>query len=249
MGYRGKIDEQNRARDLRAQGWTLGEICEELGVSKASASLWCRDVEMDREELERRRRARNLAGNEGARRRGPNKLQRRKQSEIDAARAEGIDAIGSLNDREFLVTGLAYYSGEGGKTDGAVKFANSDPRLLLFFVRWLRHFFDVDESRLRVKLYLHEGLDLEAANQFWSELTGIPTSQFIKPYRAVADPSIRKSKHPLGCPAITYSCARTHRRIMGMIDALLSCSDSDDGCHSSPIHTIRGSTIGGAAPC
>jgi hypothetical protein len=230
MGYRGKVEQQNQARDLRAQGWTLTEICEQVGCSKASASLWCRDVEIDDEVLQQRRRARFLAGNEGARNRGPNKLQQRKAAEIEDARVEGSCTIGSLSDREFLVAGLAYYSGEGSKTDGAVKFANSDPRLLLFFVRWLRHFFDVDERRLRMHLYLHEGLDIEAANKFWSELTDIPTSQFIKPYRAVPDPSIRTSKHPLGCPAISYSCTRTHRRIMGMIDALLSCPDSEVGC-------------------
>ncbi len=33
MGYRGKVEERNRARDLRAKGWTLSEICEELAVS------------------------------------------------------------------------------------------------------------------------------------------------------------------------------------------------------------------------
>jgi hypothetical protein len=40
--------------------------------------------------------------------------------------------------------------------------------------RVLRRFFVVDESRLRVHLYLHEGLDLDAANAFWSDVTSIP---------------------------------------------------------------------------
>ena len=44
MGYRGKVDEQNRARDLRAEAWTLEEIATELGVAKSSVSLWVRDV-------------------------------------------------------------------------------------------------------------------------------------------------------------------------------------------------------------
>ncbi len=57
----------------------------------------------------------------------------------------------------------------------------------------------VDESRLRVRLYLHEGLDLEAANRAWSNVTGIPIDQFGKPYRAVPDPSIRTAKHIYGC--------------------------------------------------
>ena len=146
--------------------------------------------------------------------------------------------IGQLSEREFLVAGIALYAGEGTKRDGAVTFANSDPRMILFFCVWLRRFFEPDESRLRVRLYLHQGLDLEAATSFWSTLTGIPTEQFGRPYRAIPDPSIRRSKHPLGCPAVGYSCSRTHRAIIGLTEALLSWP--------SP---FRGSSIGGAGDC
>jgi hypothetical protein len=88
----------------------------------------------------------------------------------------------------------------------------------------LRAFFDVDERRLRVALYLHEGLDLEAAVVYWSALTGIPPAQFIKPYRAAADPSRRRAKHVMGCPCISYSDAAKHRRVMGLVRALSSPS-------------------------
>ncbi len=143
-----------------------------------------------------------------------------------------------LDERAFLVAGAALYAGEGAKGDGAVCFANSDPRMNSFFCAWLRRFFDIDESRLRVRLYLHEELDLEAAVTFWSNLTRIPTRQFNKPYRAVPDASIRRSKHPMGCPAIVYASRRTHRAVMGVVSALLS-SDV----------TFRGSSIGGAGGC
>ena len=103
-----------------------------------------------------------------------------------------------------------------------MKFANTDPRMVRFFCCWLRRFFEVEESRLRVALYLHEGLDLAAAVAFWSNLTGIPASQFGKPYRAVADPSIRSAKHVHGCVAIRYSCSVTHRAIMGLVGARLN---------------------------
>jgi hypothetical protein len=68
-----------------------------------------------------------------------------------------------VSEREFLVAGVALYAGEGSKTDGCVRFANSDPRMIYFYCCWLRRFFTVDESRLRVHLYLHEGLDLASA--------------------------------------------------------------------------------------
>jgi hypothetical protein len=155
------------------------------------------------------------------RRRDPNALQRRKRAEIDRLVEEGRARIGRLSEREFLVAGVALYAGEGTKRDGAVRFANSDPRMILFFCCWLRRFFEIDESRLRIRLYLHEGLDLAAAIAYWSELTAVPAAQFGKPYRAVPDPTIRHAKHVHGCVTVSYSCSATHRSVMGLVRALL----------------------------
>ena len=93
--------------------------------------------------------------------------------------------------------------------------------MIAFFCCWLRRFFEIDESRLRVRLYLHEGLDLAAAIAYWSEVTAIPATQFAKPYRAVPDPSIRRAKHVHGCVTVSYSCSATHRSVMGLVRALL----------------------------
>ena len=62
--------------------------------------------------------------------------------------------------------------------------------MIAFFCAWLRRFFVIDESRLRVRVYLHEGLDLEAAERHWADVTGVPRTQFRAPYRAVADPTM-----------------------------------------------------------
>ena len=58
---------------------------------------------------------------------------------------------------------VALYAEEGAKRDGAVKFANTNPRMIAFYCAWLRRFFEIDEARLRVRLSLHEGLDLAAS--------------------------------------------------------------------------------------
>ena len=78
-------------------------------------------------------------------------------------------------------------------------------------------------------LYLHEDLDLEAANVFWSDLTSIPLSQHGKPYRADPTQRVRKVKHPMGCPSVIYNCTRTHRLVMGLVAALLSCDPFHSG--------------------
>jgi hypothetical protein len=214
MGYGGKVKEQLRARELRAQSWTLQDIATELGVSKSSVSLWVRDVDFVPNP---RRRSHWTSTN-------PHPMHVAKLAEIERCRREGIAAIGTLSEREFFVLGLALYAGEGSKTQHSLCFANSDPRMIDVYVTWLRHFFEVDESKLRIKLYLHEGLDLDAAVAYWSGLTGIPPSQFTKPYRAVADPTIRRTKHVMGCPGVAYHSTSLLRRVMGLIEAVLSNS-------------------------
>jgi hypothetical protein len=211
MGYRGKLPERQQARRLRRAGLPLGEIASRLGVSKSSVSLWVRDVPFD-----------PLPRPPRGRRRAPNALQRRRQAEIDRLAAEGRERIGRLSEREFLVAGVALYAGEGAKQDGRVRFVNSDPRMVVFCCSWSRHFYEIDEARLRLMLYLHQGLDMAAAMEYWSALTGVPPSQFGRPYRAVPDPSIRHAKHVHGWLTVSYSCSATHRSIMGLASALLS---------------------------
>jgi hypothetical protein len=217
VGYRGKLEERARARELRAQAWTLQEIAGELGVAKSSVSLWVRDVDFDptsRRSAVTHRRPRG----------SDHPLRRRKLAQLEQLRKEGLERIGTLSEREFLVAGLGLYAGDGAKGDMEVKFANSNAVLVGFFCRWLRTFFDVDEQRLRLALYLHEGLDLAAANQHWSEITMIPEDQFTRPYRAVPDASIRHNKHMFGCAHVRYGCSRTQRTILAQTEALVTAS-------------------------
>jgi hypothetical protein len=213
MGYRGKVKEQAKARALRAQNRTLADIAKALGVSKSSVSIWVRDVPFTP--------SLQLRGVRGPHRR-PHPAHEAKLRQIDELNRQGIERIGELDEQAFLAAGTALYAGEGSKADGKLCFANSDAEMVRFFCAWLRRFFEIDEGRLRVRVYLHLGLDLEATEQFWSALMQIPRSQFRKPYRAVPDPSIRRNKHKHGCVYITYSCSRIHREIMGLIRALLS---------------------------
>jgi hypothetical protein len=210
MGYRGKLEAQEKARLMRAENMTLADIAATLGVSKSSVSVWVRDVPFT----------------PSKRRYGP---QRRthpahtaKLRQIQELDALGMKRIGTLGEEAFLTAGVALYAGEGSKRDGMVNFANTDARMVSFFCAWLRHFFAIDESRLRVRVYLHEGLDLDAAELHWSDVTDVPRTQFRAPFRAVADPTIRRTKHEYGCAYVSYGCSTTHRTIMGLIRALLS---------------------------
>ena len=154
MRYRGKVKEQEAARVLRAEGHTLAHIAAKLGVSKSSVSLWVRDVPFT----------------PSPRRHGPHRrphpAHEAKLRQIEDLNRQGATRIGVLGDEEFFVAGVALYAGEGSKGVGEVRFTNSDPGMVRFFCARFRRFFDVDEQRVRGRIYLHEGLDLVATEAF-----------------------------------------------------------------------------------
>jgi transcriptional regulator with XRE-family HTH domain len=222
VGYRGKLEERARARELRAQAWTMPEIAEHLGVSRSSVSLWTRDVEFDPS-------ARRSATTDRRPRGSDHPLRRRKLEQIERLRREAVERIGTLDDVALLHAGLGLYAGDGSKTQDSVRFANSDPRMVALFCRWLRRFFVVEEHRLRVTLYLHAGLDLAAAEAHWAEVTAVPVAQFGRPYRATPDASIRHNKHVHGCAHVAYHSADTHRQVLALMDAMLEAPHAPVG--------------------
>ncbi len=95
--------------------------------------------------------------------------------------------------------------------------------MIFVFVTWLRHFFEIDERRLRVRLYLHADLDLDAAIAFWCELTGDPggaVPQAVPGSRRCDDAS-NEARRSAALRSSTAALT-IHRRVMGMIEALLS---------------------------
>ena len=193
---------------MRAAGWTVPAIALEVGAAKSSVSRWVADVPFTPG-------SRHRGGPTGSH---PGHLARLRAEE--AAKAAAHAEVGALSDRDLFLVGLALYAGEGAKTGNAVRLSNTDPRLVCLFLRWLRQFFAIDESRVRVALYLHDDLDLDAANEYWSELCDVPISQFTKPYRAVVRSGRKQAKHVYGCPSIRYADVRIYRSVMAGVDAL-----------------------------
>ena len=214
MGYRGKVEERHRARTLRAQAWTLHAIATELGVSKSSVSTWVRDVEFTP-------RPRNRGHPAGPK----HPMRVKKEAEIERCRVEAEAWVGELTARDLAMFCIGLYAGDVSKTDGAVSMANTNSRYLRALLAWLRGEFELVESRWRAWLYLHEGLDLESSIAHWVGLLDIEADRFVKPYRAIADSSIRSRKHVNGCATVTYSDALLHRRVMARIEAVTSRFD------------------------
>lgn len=91
----------------------------------------------------------------------------------------------SEKDKKLKMAGIFLYWAEGAKVNGkncGVDFANSDPKMIKIFIRFLKKICRVDEKKLRVFLYCYANQDIENIKNYWYKLTDIPRSQFSKPY-------------------------------------------------------------------
>jgi hypothetical protein len=92
--------------------------------------------------------------------------------------------IGMLTAREIIIAGAIAYWREGAKskpwrTSELVRFINSDPALINFFLNFLERA-GVSRERLRFCVYIHQSADAEAATRYWMETVGASSDQFSR---------------------------------------------------------------------
>ena len=231
---RAKDDLRERAGKLREQGLDYEEIAAALGVSKGSVSLWVRDLprpaRLSYEECRKR-------AADGARRYWA--AERPVRAAARAATREAAAAqIGPLTNREVLIAGAIAYWCEGGKSkpytrSDRVIFINSDPALILFFLRFL----DVTGTprhNVRFRVYIHENANVEAAQRFWLDVTGATADQFAIPTLKHHNPvTVRKNVGEAyrGCLRIdVHRSADLYRQIEGWAMASMTDATAPTRC-------------------
>jgi Putative ATPase subunit of terminase (gpP-like) len=131
-----KVAERLRAEEFRKKGYSVRDIAAELGVSRASASVWCREVSLTKKQkvvLHRRM----IEGKHRGRLLGSRTNHLRKLATIDAYKKKGVEYFGLLSLREFMLVGAAIYWGEGSKKS-RLNIINSDADMILFMYRWFQ---------------------------------------------------------------------------------------------------------------
>lgn len=215
-----KRHERDAARALREKGMSMNEIVQKLGVSKASVSLWVRDIPLS----ETQRATLNSRGFsiDAIEKRRINRItntEKKHRVIIDSAKRD----IDTLSQRELFLIGVALYWGEGGKTaKGMARIANADPNLIRLMMRFFKEICDVPAKKFRGHVHTFSHLNVEDAEAYWSEISGIPRSQFYKTY---SKPSIaskgKKDSLPYGTLQIYVCDTILFLRIKGWIERLV----------------------------
>lgn len=122
---------------------------------------------------------------------------------------------------QLKIAGLMLYWAEGAKRGKVVDLTNANSEMIQMFCTFLRVIYRVTPKRLRVYLYCHSIEQIPEHIAYWSKLTGIPQSQFTKPY--VKENNHRKhSIMPHGLVHIRYADKRLHDLILFEIHALFT---------------------------
>lgn len=214
-----KTLERERARRLRReQGLPIKHIARLVGVAQSSVSVWVRDVPLAPEQLEVLRQM-NPAYNRQLR--GATRNAERARAQRLRYQAEGRGLAWRAG--RLHVAGAMLYWAEGDKSSkNTARLSNSDPDVLVMFVRFLRTYFDVPNEKLRVTCHLFaDHLDRQVEiEQFWLDLIDLPRcclcKSFVNVYSKYSQKK-RKNKLPYGTTRVCVNSTRVVQSIFGSI--------------------------------
>lgn len=197
----------------------MNEIVRELKVSKASVSLWVRDILLTPSQREKLT-ARGFSVDVVEKRR-ITRIARTHQARVVLMKKAGED-LQSLPPRDLWLVGIALYWGEGGKTHrGMARISNSDPAIVQIMMRFFREICSVPEGKFRGHIHTFSHLNAQKAEKYWSQISGIPRRQFYKTYvkKSVASKNKRDTL-PYGTFQIYVCDTKLFFKIIGWIERI-----------------------------
>jgi hypothetical protein len=177
-----KLETKKKAQSLRSKGKSYNEIRKilNISVSKSTLSGWCNGIElpMHYKEALRCRNALHLSRIRDLSAR--NQKERRQSVLLQTLRdhKEFLDLY--QTDKQVKKIGLVIlYLAEGSKSArGSLMFGNSDPAIIQMFLDLMRECYKLDESKFRCTVQCRADQNIPELEQFWSQLTSVPLSQF-----------------------------------------------------------------------
>lgn len=175
--------EKLKARKLRKGGESIKVIAKKLHVSPGSVSYWCKDIKLSLgqiKELEKRYKDPHY----GRRLQYALEQQKKRKLKIKKLKRQGVKEVGNLTKRELFLAGIALYWAEGFKKDSQAGFANSDPKMINIFLKWLYECCGYKDKDLilRITANISHKHRIDIIQNYWADSTNIPIKNFRKPF-------------------------------------------------------------------
>ncbi|MBI3335820.1 MAG: hypothetical protein HY001_05000 [Candidatus Portnoybacteria bacterium] len=216
---------------LRLQGKTYGEIRKHFEVPKSTLSSWLKDITLpgNAKHILERKHGNGLKAL--AKFNTQRTLKIRKENED--IRKEFEKVVQVLSKREIMLIGASLYWAEGYKNFGArkkgypyVSFSNSDPKMILFFIAFLKNIIGVEKDMIKADIFLHSLVNAEKSLAYWQSITRLPKINFYF-HKAISKASGGKRPKnllPYGTLQLRVNKRREFFQIRGLIDGIILAS-------------------------
>lgn len=160
--------------------FSYSEIQKKLGVPKSTLSYWLRGFPLSEERIRELYRQ-GWKKSEASRERFRATMRRKRELKNQEVYNKYKKRFAKFQRDTFFVAGLMLYLGEGDKRRyERINLANTNPRIVKFFIKWMVKFLDVEKEEVRAQLHLHEGMDVKLEKRFWQNELGFSEMQFYK---------------------------------------------------------------------
>jgi hypothetical protein len=182
--------DKELAVSLRREGKSYREIREALKIPLSTLSEWFRDEAWSAEiakrlsvEAQKQSTIRII------------ELDRIRGQHLDRvyaeAREEAKQELQKLKYNPLFIAGVMLYWGEGSKGSfSGLKFVNSDPLMIEFFVRFLREACGIPIGKITANVLIYPDHEEKTTRAFWAKSSGIPWENFTKSV-------LIKGRHPV----------------------------------------------------
>lgn len=221
-----KTSQKQSAIELRARGMSYSEIQKIMPVPKSTLSMWVRKIEFSKIHkirLEKKRLQAGLAATEERR--------KKRRQEIFEVRRLAAQDIKEITKRELWLSGLLlYWSCSPMRSINeyrkGVRFTNSNPDLVKFFLKWLIEVGNIDRNDIIFDLFVSEA-DRRRESFIlsnWVRITDFPLKFFPHIYYLKNKTSIKKSSRFLGLGLLQIRVKKSsllQRQIDGWINGII----------------------------
>ena len=198
-------------------------ILAQIPVAKSTISEWLRHFPLSEEQILEIKKEGWKKG-EISRERFRETMRKKREERMKKIYNACFARISKIPKDAFFVAGLMLYLGEGGKTVySKIALANTDPKIIRFFIKWLIEFLNIPKSGLKAQLHLYPTMDIEKEKEFWKNELGFNDPQFYKSYITKNKKSsfLYKESFRHGTCSLTFSNTLIKREIMMAIRAYM----------------------------
>ena len=117
---------------------------------------------------------------------------------------------------------IGLYWGEGSKRNkNSVRICNTDPDIILAFVKFLKRFYKINESKIRFGLQLFNDSNLKEATEFWTHYLGFSEDSFYKTIVSkVRGEGTYKNKSKYGVITLYYNNTKLQSLMLSSIEKM-----------------------------